>query len=186
MEIAEKGYLFCITGLPGSGKSTTADILTQHLIKRGIQSAHYTTDGIRDRLYPNLPDEARFGEWKPGELDMVYNCLSMLIDELFKYSPRSFSVITDGTFRFEAQRSRLREVALGSNRQLKLIKVNADEEIVIPRAELRLRQKQGAGAVNYHSAKGEYEEPSEAFQIDNNGDLNHLDSQIQSFVSNLH
>ncbi len=182
-----RSYLFCITGLPGSGKSTAADILSENLTKSGIHTAHYTTDGIRDKLYPNLSDEARFGNWEPGELDTVYNCLSMLISELFRYTPHPFSVVTDGTFRFEAQRERLREIALYTDRQFKLIKVDADEEIVIPRAEQRLTQRQGAGTPNYYSAKGVYEEPAgEVFHIDNNGNLSNLEAQILRFVSKLH
>ena len=186
MGIEEKGgYLFCITGLPGNGKSTVANILSEHLRERSVQTVHYTTDWIRDHLYPELLDETRwFREWGPDEFTRTYNGLYMLIDEVFKYSP--LTVVTDGTFRFDAQRARLREIALHNNRQFNLIKVNADEEIVVPRLEQRLSQRQGAGTGSYYSAKSVYQEPTEKYSIiDNNGDLNNLNVQIGNFVSSL-
>jgi predicted kinase len=187
LAVENRGYLVCVTGLPGSGKSTAANLLTEHLRAAAIPTAYYSTDGIRDRLRPGLTDEERFGDWGPGDLDLAYNCLSLLVKELFIFTPHPFSIVADGTFRFEAQRSRLREIALDNNRQFRLIKVNTDEEIAILRAEQRLSRREGPGPTNYHTAKGVYEEPTdEVFKIDNNGNLNNLDSQIRSFVNSLH
>lgn len=187
MGIEEKGgYLFCITGLPGNGKSTVANILVRHLRERSNPTVQYATDWIKDHLYPELLDETRwFREWGPDEFIRTYNGLYMLIDEVFKYSP--LTVVTDGTFRFDVQRARLREIALQNNRRFNLIKVNADEEIVVPRLEERFRQGQGDGVASYYSAKNVYEEPTgEVFCIDNDGDLNNLNVQIEKFVSSLY
>lgn len=154
MEIAQKGdYLFCITGLPGSGKSTVARMLTEALVAKGIQTVNYTTDWVRLQLYPELlKDETYLGrDFTPDELRRSYNGLFMLIDEVLKYSP--ITVITDGTFRLEAQRARLREIALQNKRRFGLIKVNADPEKVLPRLEQRLSRKEGFGVTNYNSAK---------------------------------
>lgn len=186
MGIEEKGsYLFCITGLPGSGKSEAADRLSIHLRHRNLQVVHYTTDWVKDQLYPELLDETRWSrEWEPDEFTRTYNGLYMLIDEVLKYSP--VSIVTDGTFRREAQRASLREISLRNNRQFNLIKVNADEEIVVSRSEQRLLQRQGASAASYYTARAVYEEPTgKVFYIDNNGDLNNLDIQVQSFVRSL-
>ncbi len=90
------------------------------------------------------------------------------------------------TKELEVARNRLKEISRRHNRQFHLIKVTADENVIIPRADQRLIQKQGAGTVNYYIAKSVYEEPTGAvFRLDNNGNFDNLDLQIRRFVRRL-
>ena len=177
--------IICITGLPGSGKSTVADILTKTLKIRGINTLHYTSDWVRYKLYPKLLTDKNhyYRDFTQDELERSYNGLFMLIDELLKINP-DLTIITDGTYRLESHRTRLKEISSRHKREYKIIKVAADEKKLIPRLEKRLKSKKGFGIMNYFEAKKVYEEPKEdIFYIDNNNNLKDLTSQIDEFVN---
>jgi predicted kinase len=97
------------------------------------------------------------------------------------------SLIADGTFRQEAQRSALRTVARMHGAAFVVIRVTAEERVVLPRLERRLASGGGSGAESYLAARAAYEEPAgdDVICLENGGDLVELEPRVRRLVSRL-
>lgn len=180
--------LICITGLPGSGKSSVSELLKQGLARDGLDVAHYTSDWMRYKLYPELrQDLKQMGrDFTEEELRLVYNALFMLFEELFRANP-DLVVLTDGTYRSRAQRDPLRQIAERHSQKFFLVRVVSSEAATEKRLQKRLSAKKGAGMEAYFSAKAQYEEPTgnDLITIDNSGTLAQLELKVAKALKEI-
>lgn len=178
--------IICITGFPGCGKSTVAELLKQELEQKGRTVRHYTTDWMRFKLFPELVENAaELGrDFTTDELERSYNGLFMLFEELIETDP-ALVIITDGTYRKESQRNSLREIARRHKVPFVLIRVTAGEDAIITRLDERLAKGAGSGPESYRVARAVYEEPSNAHSIDNTGDRTALQKGVKLIVQDI-
>jgi len=175
--------IICITGLPGSGKSTVADLLKEELERNVHRVRHYTSDWMRFRLFPELVgDSTQHGrDFTQNELERSYNGLYMLFEELLGADP-SLVILTDGTYRKESQRKSLREIARRHGVPFILVKVYAEEKATLMRLRERLASGTGSGPESYLSTKAVYEDPLDAYQLENTGDKKALQGKVRALV----
>src|SRR3989344_2170444 len=116
--------IICITGLPGSGKSTVADMLKGEFERCNRGVLHYTPDWMRFKLFPELMgNSGQHGRgFSQDELERSYNGLYMLFSELLGVD-KKLVLLTDGTYRKEYQRNALRQITTQYNTPFVLIKV---------------------------------------------------------------
>jgi predicted kinase len=178
--------LICTTGLPGSGKSTVADLLKEELERNGRKVRHYTSDWMRFKLFPKLVGNSahRGRDFTQDELERSYNGLYLLFEELLSADP-ALVIITDGTYRKESQRNSLREIARRHKVPFVLIKVCVDEAVAIARLNERLAAGEGSGPESYLSAKAVYEELSNALVLKNNADKEALKKEVRILVKTI-
>jgi predicted kinase len=172
--------IICITGLPGSGKSSVAEQIEKICQEKQLTVLHYTTDWVRHWLFPSLVGnkEEMGRDFTADELERSYNGLYMLFEQLIKSNP-NLVLITDGTFRKESQRETLKMIAEKYESKFLLILVETEEEIAISRLNQRLNDKKGAGPESYFAAKKQYEMPQEKIIINNNGTIIDLKKEIE-------
>src|SRR3989344_4375767 len=182
----EQFMIICITGLPGSGKSTVAELLKQEMEGCGRKVRHFTSDWMRHKLFPELVPAAteRGRDFTPDELERSYNGLYMLFEELLRVDP-TLVILTDGTYRTESQRSILREMSRHCNVGFFLIKVWMKEEAALTRFRERLASGAGSGPESYFSAKAAYEEPTDAFVLGNTGNKKALQKKVSTLSRQL-
>lgn len=162
--------IICITGLPGSGKSTVASLLQKELeSQKGIVVHHYTTDWMRLKLFPELANNPfQHGrDFTPDELEKSYSGLCTLFEKEL-HSNKHLILLTDGTYRKESQRDVLRKVAERYGVPFALVKVEVREDTVLKRIQKRFEAGEGSGCESYLSAKMQYEEPVGDVRILNN------------------
>lgn len=186
--------LLCLTGLPGVGKSRVAKTLHDVLRARGGATLsspdclRISTDDVRYWLYPELVDSRQeMGrDFSAEELERSYSGLCSVFDALLGFNPNLF-LIADGTFRQRAQRAAMRAVARKHGSEFVVIKVEAEEKILLPRLDKRLGSGQGAGAGSYFAAKAAYEEPAgdDVICLVNEGSQAGLESHIRQLVSGI-
>ncbi|MEM2942433.1 MAG: adenylyl-sulfate kinase [Candidatus Bathyarchaeia archaeon] len=82
-----EGWAVWVTGLPGSGKSTTANLLKETLSKRGIQSQILSSDALRRSLTPKPT-------YTDQEREMVYRTITLITKIL---TDNGLNVIIDAT-----------------------------------------------------------------------------------------
>src|SRR3989338_4702322 len=178
--------IICITGLPGSGKSTIAVLLKQQLELKNHVVRHYTSDWMRLKLFPELAeDSTQHGrDFTSDELERSYNGLYMLFGELLDADP-TLVILTDGTYRKESQRNILREIARRHNVPFILIKAYVTEEVTLARLNERLASNEGSGPESYLSAKAVYEEPSDALLLENTGGKKAMQEKISTIIQTI-
>ena len=139
--------LIVIFGLPGTGKTTFAETLSQHL---GI--GHFNTDRVR-----NLMDKRK--QYDEENKALVYDkMLSLTKSEIEKGK----NVIVDGTFYKKKLRTRLMELAKQYDASVKWIQVCADEEVVKERITKERRYSEADYAV-YQKIKTKFEPMEEEY-----------------------
>jgi predicted kinase len=140
--------LIAIFGLPGTGKTTVAELLAQHL-----GTKHFNTDKIRDRI-----DKRE--QYDEENKDLVYDkMLELTKSEIEKGK----NVIVDGTFYKKKLRMRFMELANSYDASMKWVEVCAKEETVKKRVSKTRRYSEADYAV-YQKIKTEFE-PMEEFHI---------------------
>lgn len=183
--------IICISGLPGTGKTTIANSIKKILKEKKIRFFHYTTDWIRYKLYPELLGDREskdkiFQDFTPDQLARSYNGLYMLIDQLLEANPQ-LVIITDGQFRKESQRVQLAEIAKKHETECFILKTEVEEKVILSRLEQRLETGKGSGKANYLAVKDQYEEPTgeNLIVIKNNGNLKSLESEIKKALGKI-
>ena len=114
--------LVAVCGLPGVGKSSVAEQLTERL--GGIR---LRTDAVRKELV----DEPTYSA---AETERVYDAFVKRAKNTLK---GGYSVILDATFRKQSQRERVHRVAADESVQFTLIHVVCDDDIVEQRIRIR-------------------------------------------------
>ncbi len=126
--------LVILTGLPGTGKTSVARELSQHL-----QADRLTTDELRSQINKQ-PD------YSQKHKRSVY---ATLMKEAEKKLEQGKDVILDGTFFKKEMRQRAREMAQNHNASLFLIKVTCPENTVKDRIEKRYQSGTDASEADF-------------------------------------
>lgn len=133
--------LIMITGLPGTGKTTVATRLAQHL-----SAAHFNTDKIRIAL-------SMQGQYSDAAKARVYDKLLSQSEEALS---RGQTVIVDGTFYKQDLRQRFAAMAERLSIQLQWIELRAREAVIKERVNKK-RQYSEADFAVYEKIKALYE-----------------------------
>ncbi len=160
--------LLIITGLPGTGKTTIATILSQR-----ISAAHFNTDMLRAEL-------GLRGQYDQETKKKVY---STLLDRARNAIREGKVVIIDGTFYRQNLRSRFKQLAASEGVPVHWIELWADIEVIRKRVSKR-RAYSEANFEVYQKIKASYEpisDPHLRLQSDNTN-REHLIEEIIAYV----
>lgn len=175
------GMIICITGLPGSGKTASAELIIQELGKYA-PVIHLTSDLIRTALYTQealTQSDFYLRDFTPDELTRSYNGLYFVIETILAANPNCI-IVTDGTYRESKQRIMLELVADKFQLPFHLIHIDVDERVRDRRGRKRLQ----AGGHSY-TFNGIYEQPIAAATILNNGGRKGLRRQVATVLHKL-
>lgn len=157
--------LIAIFGLPGTGKTTVAELLAQHL-----GTKHFNTDKVRNRI-----DKRE--QYDEENKDLVYDkMLELTKSEIEKGK----NVIVDGTFYKKKLRMRFMELANSYDAPVKWVEVCAKEETVKKRVSKTRRYSEADYAV-YQKIKTEFE-PMEEFHIQLFSDLEEPSDMVKKAI----
>lgn len=162
-----------VTGLPGTGKSTVARMLAQALDAVWLRS-----DAIRKELFP------RPG-YTPEETEATYAALFRRAETALN---QGRSVVLDATFREQALRARVRELAERTGAGFFLVWVTAPEEQVRSRLAARRGDVSDADYAVYRALRAAFQPPGpeeHALVIENVGTPEDLAAQIQALAARL-
>ncbi|MEM3615652.1 MAG: AAA family ATPase [Candidatus Methanomethylicia archaeon] len=134
--------LIVIFGLPGTGKSTIADILSEK-----IKASILRTDEIRKMLI----EKPTYSE---DEREMVYRVMFIIAEYLVK---QGIPCILDATFNKEERRRKIIELAERSKVPIYFIECVCDEEVVKERLRGDKRFSSDADWEVYLKLKSEFE-----------------------------
>ncbi|MFQ6088111.1 MAG: cytidine deaminase [Candidatus Methanofastidiosia archaeon] len=173
--------LIVLSGLPGTGKSTLAQRLSENLDAQILR-----TDVIRRELI----GKSKYFEFKERdklytkeEMELAYYGMFLVASHLLKASK---NVILDATFYKKSLRDRAREVGKTTNSKTYILEVICPEKVVEERMRKRFKDKRNASTASfeiYERMKGIFEPPEEKhFKIDTS--LN-LQNQIESFLEKI-
>ncbi len=113
--VVKKPVLAVIFGLPGTGKTTMARILSD-----ALKARHLNTDMVRATL--GMRDR-----YKEEDKAVVYG---NLLEQAEAHLMNGEDLVVDGTFSREAYRDSMRQIALRTGAILKWIRTMASEEAV--------------------------------------------------------
>lgn len=134
--------IIIIHGLPGSGKSYVAKILSDTL--NGI---YLSSDEIRKRLLNNL-------NYEVSERELIYRTMSLFIEKLSGNNP----VIVDGTFSKNIFRNHFTSLAEKMGDKIYFIRCVCSDSTSIERIANRKDTLSDATANVYYMIKKEWEE----------------------------
>ena len=134
--------LIVISGLPGTGKSTIADILSEK-----IRAPVLRTDEIRKKLI----EKPTYSE---DERELVYRVMFIVAEYLVK---QGVPCILDATFNKEERRRKVVELAERNNVPIYFIECICDEEVVKERLKGDKRFSSDADWEVYLKLKREFE-----------------------------
>jgi predicted kinase len=141
-----KPLLVIVFGLPGTGKTTMA-----HLLSKALKARHMNTDMLRTAL----GKRDRYTDEEKGE---VYR---ILLERAEGHLENGQDLIVDGTFSREAYRESIRQLAERTGTTLKWIRTMASEEVVQTRVSQRRTFSQADFDV-YRKIRDEFEPSEEA------------------------
>jgi predicted kinase len=148
--------LVVVCGLPGAGKTTVAEAVTDRLDATVLR-----TDVVRKELFS---DPEYTSEESKRAYDAVFDRASATLAD-------DTSVVLDGTFRRAARRDRARSVAAAADVPFDFLRVTCDEST----AKARIRSREGdasdADVAVYELFREEFEPIDDPLVVDNSGDL---------------
>lgn len=161
--------LAVVCGVPGVGKSTVAGWIADRL-----DAVHLRTDEIRKELFPDP-------EYTDHETQVVYETL---VERGRAALAGGQSAVLDATFKRRAHRTDPRRVARDLDVPWRLVKVEADPEVVRQRIRGRTDDPSDADVGVYEQFRREFE-PIETphTTIDNSGSLPETVDQLETVFS---
>lgn len=180
--------IICVTGLPGSGKTSFTKLLKEELENNFLKVRWYNSDWIRENLYFQelYYENDKDRDFTSDELKRTYNGLDLISEELSSYDPR-LVVISEGTYRQEATRLELAITANKLRRKFFIVKIARDDEKIIKGLKKRRVEGGRGGASDHTKIKSIYEEPvgAEVIKVQNNKDLDYLRFQAKKIVAKI-
>lgn len=134
--------IILMNGLPGSGKSTMAKMVTE-----AVGGICLATDEVRKRLFQDISYDNRYKE-------LVYKIIALFIEKMSSNQP----VVVDATFSRNCYRRIFDVLGLKLNRKVFHIHCLCDERICLERIRNRAGGYSDADAAVYNIIKGEWEE----------------------------
>jgi len=168
-----------VTGLPGTGKSEVA-----RLISEGLNALVINTDDLRDKLFPERRT-TRHGDFTIYQIRTIYSTIRVLTYYLAITSPEKHFVL-DGSFRYEHQRKSIIDEMKRINHPTRVVHVKADWKIVQKRIKCRRESDRHlATYATYRAVKRSYEKPLDCYEIDNSGSFADLKSRVKLYLASL-
>lgn len=133
--------LFVFCGLPGTGKTTVANI-----IARKLNASIISTDYIRKKLFEN----PTYQNWEKG---LVYRVMYLLAEHLSKTE----TCILDAVFTKEQHRNIAKEIARKNKVPVHFVEFVCNEEVIFKRIVEKRRGLSDADYQIYLKLKKEYE-----------------------------
>ncbi|MFD1514587.1 AAA family ATPase [Halomarina rubra] len=161
---ATGGHVVVVCGLPGAGKTTVAERITDRL-----DATRLRTDVIRKELFPD-PD------YTDAESEAVYDelfarCRSLVADD----DP----AVLDATFREAAKRSRARGVSEAVDVPFSLVEVTCEDPVVRERIRARTDDASDADVEVYDMYRDLFEPiETDHLVVDNSGSLAETRRQV--------
>ena len=162
------GNLYIVSGLPGVGKSTVSNILSEHADGEVLR-----TDEIRKELFDDP-------QYDSEETDTTYKeMLSRASDKLLQGK----DVVLDATFSDKSKRVAARELSQSIGSDVLFVKVEADEEVVEERLANRKNDVSDADYEVYKDKKQSFDRFSKKVEtIDNSGELSETETAVKRLV----
>jgi adenylylsulfate kinase len=142
------GFAIWLTGLPSSGKTTVAHVLSGLLAERGIAVQVLDSDELRTRLTPNP-------QYSPQERDWFYNTVTFLTELLTKNGVNCLIAAT-------ASRRAYREAARRRIDRFAEVYVDSSPEVCHGRDPKGLWQRAQRGEITALPGMGEPYEPPDS------------------------
>lgn len=166
--------LILVTGLPGSGKSSVAQLLA-----RGLNAVVLNSDIIRRELFPELRN------YTPQETQEVIRETRTRTEELLR---KGYIVILDALFTKQRPRNEYQKFAQKIGVPCKIVHVMAPE--LDTETRMKLRQQKGNASeatFEYYLDRKPHFEPvsGEHFIINNTGDFQELESQVTQLAKKI-
>ncbi|MBS7622454.1 adenylyl-sulfate kinase [Candidatus Bathyarchaeota archaeon] len=139
--LKREGWAVWVTGLPGSGKSTTANLLREALSKRGIQSQILSSDALRKSLTPKPT-------YTLQERDIVYRAITFITKIL---TDNGLNVIIDAT----GNMRRYRDVCRAQVNRFIEVYLKCPLEVCMEREESRKETFQAPRGIYLKARAGE-------------------------------
>lgn len=167
-ENSSAGTLVVVCGLPGVGKSTVAKMIVDELDGTCLR-----TDEIRKELFSEP-------QYDSEENEATY-------DEMFTRAEdalaRGSDVVLDATFTERSKREAARDLARSNEADFRLLKVEADEEVVKDRISNRKDEVSDANFQTYLEKKRTFDDVLEDITVvDNSGDKSRTRCQVEEWI----
>ncbi len=156
--------LVVVCGPPGVGKTTVAEAVADR-----VDGELFRTDVVRKELFP----DPGYGE---HETDAVYEAVFRRARAQLQDGQ---TVVLDGTFHKRKWRSRAREVASSTDVDLRIVRVECEEDIVEERIEQREDDESDADFDVYLYHRDQFDPIAvDHVTVDNSGDLDETTDQL--------
>jgi|GEM_PF-4209147 len=171
-----KPYLIVICGQVGTGKTTTANLLSRMLT---IPVA--SIDSILRRIIPKLSNADTDAIVTPEERAVCHNVFEVLAEYLLSAgSP----IIIDAPFPHRHQQKAMRDLAARLRVPLHVLYCTCPESLIKERTQKRHAAKAGVGYQGYLQMKEIYEMPEAPYvTIDTSRDI---EVQLKNIIPSLH
>ncbi|WP_276272538.1 AAA family ATPase [Haloarcula litorea] len=163
-ESGSEQWLVTVCGLPGVGKSTTAEEIASRLDATLLRTDTVRTDVVEDPTYED------------AEVWLVYGAL---FERARARLAEGESVVLDGTFKTPDHRRRAETIAGKHARSGALVWVTCEESVARERIRNRTDDPSEADTRVYEELSAEFDPPADAdLVVDNSGSIDEMHRQI--------